>query len=222
MGDTLTLSADDGHRLSAYRVTPTGPPRGALVVMQEIFGVNTHIKRVTEGFAADGYVALAPAIFDRAEPGFSVGYKPEDIELGRAVRGKIGLDDMVRDIAAAVRELGKTGLRVGVVGYCLGGTLAWLACTRIDGVKAAVGYYGGGIAETATETPRCPVLLHFGETDQAIPPEHWARVRAAHPEVPMHIYPAGHGFACDERGSYHEASAALARQRTLGFFQALL
>ena len=110
----------------------------------------------------------------------------------------------------------------GVVGYCLGGTLAWLAATRIDGVKAAVGYYGGGIAETAGEVPRCPVLLHFGETDQGIPPEHWARIRAAHPEVPIHTYPAGHGFSCDERGSYHEPSARLARQRTLGFFTALL
>jgi len=121
-----------------------------------------------------------------------------------------------------VAALTAEGQSVGVVGYCLGGTLAWLACTRIDGVKAAVGYYGGGIAETASETPRCPVLLHFGETDQGIPAEHWARIRAAHPEVPLHTYPAGHGFSCDERGSFHKPSAELARQRTLGFFQALL
>jgi carboxymethylenebutenolidase len=219
MRDTLTLSADDGHRLSAYRATPTGQPRGALVVVQEIFGVNTHIKRVTDGFAAEGYVSLAPAIFDRAEPGFSVGYKPEDIELGRAVRAKIGLDDMVRDIAAAVRELGKTGLRVGVVGYCLGGTLAWLAGTRIGGVSAGVGYYGGGIAATVEERPRCPVLLHFGETDASIPKADYEKVMKAHPEVPVHIYPAGHGFNCDERGSYHEPSATLARQRTLDFLR---
>ena len=156
------------------------------------------------------------------EPGITLGYTTDDIERGRSIRGKVDIADMVRDVKAAVEALKAEGRGVGVVGYCLGGTLAWLACTRVDGVKAAVGYYGGGIAETATETPRCPVLLHFGETDQAIPPEHWARVRAAHPEVPMHTYPAGHGFACDERGSYHEASAALARQRTLGFFQALL
>jgi carboxymethylenebutenolidase len=219
MGDILTLSADDGHRLSAYRATPTGQSRGALVVVQEIFGVNTHIKRVADGFAADGYVSLAPAIFDRAEPGFSVGYKPEDIELGRAVRAKIGLDDMVRDIAAAVRELGKTELRVGVVGYCLGGTLAWLAATRIGGVSAAVGYYGGGIAATVEERPRCPVLLHFGETDASIPQADYEKVMKAHSEVPVHIYPAGHGFNCDERGSYHEPSATLARQRTLDFLR---
>jgi carboxymethylenebutenolidase len=126
---------------------------------------------------------------------------------------------MVRDIAAAVRELGKTGLRVGVVGYCLGDTLAWLAATRIDGVSAAVGYYGGGIAATVEERPRCSVLLHFGETDASIPKADYERVMKAHPEVPVHIYPAGHGFNCDERGSYLEPSATLARTRTLEFFR---
>ena len=222
MGQMIQLTADDGHRLSAYRAAPSGTPKAGLVVVQEIFGVNHHIQNVCDRFAADGYVALAPAIFDRVEPGITLGYAADDIERGRSIRGKVDIADMVRDVKAAVDALKAEGRSVGVVGYCLGGTLAWLACTRIDGVKAAVGYYGGGIAETATETPRSPVLLHFGETDQAIPPEHWARVRAAHPEVPIHIYPAGHGFACDERGSYHEASTALARRRTLGFFEALL
>ncbi len=117
-----------------------------------------------------------------------------------------------------IKALAAERLKVGVVGYCFGGTLAWLAATRIDGVACAVGYYGGGIADTAAEKPRCPVLLHWGETDQSIPPEHHARVRAAHPDLPMHVYPAGHGFNCDERASYHEPSAKLARQRTLEFF----
>jgi carboxymethylenebutenolidase len=126
---------------------------------------------------------------------------------------------MVKDVRAAVRALAMDGTRVGVVGYCLGGTLAWLAATRIDGVACAVGYYGGGIADHATEQPRCPVLLHFGETDQSIPPEHHARIRAAHPSLPLHIYPAGHGFNCDQRASYHAPSATLARQRTLEFLQ---
>jgi carboxymethylenebutenolidase len=222
MGEMLTLTAEDGHRLGAYRAAPAGTPRGGLVVVQEIFGVNSHIKRTCDGFAADGYVALAPALFDRVERDYATGYSPADIEAGRAVRGKLSMDDAIADVRAAVRELARSGAKVGVVGYCFGGTIAWLAGTRIDGVAAAVGYYGGGIAETASETPRCPVLLHFGETDQAIPPEHWARIRAAHPEVPLHTYPAGHGFSCDERGSYHEPSARLARQRTLGFLQALL
>ena len=138
--------------------------------------------------------------------------------LGRSIRGKIDMNDMVKDIRAAVKSLAGEGLKVGVVGYCLGGTLAWLAATRVDGVRAAVSYYGGGVADTATETPRCPVLFHFGETDQSIPPEHHTRIRAAQPNLPMHIYPAaGHGFSCDERGSYHKESAALARTRTLEF-----
>jgi len=218
MGETITLTAEDGHKLSAYRVAPNGTPRGGLVVVQEIFGVNSHIKRVADGFAADGYVALAPAIFDRVERDFAIGYKPEDIERGRAVRGKLPVEDAVKDVRAAVKALAAERLKVGVVGYCFGGTLAWLAATRIDGVACAVGYYGGGIADAAAEKPRCPVLLHWGETDQSIPPEHHARVRAAHPDLPMHVYPAGHGFNCDERASYHEPSARLARQRTLEFF----
>ena len=218
MGDTITLTAEDGHKLAAYRAAPTGAPRGGLVVVQEIFGVNSHIKSVCDGFAADGYVALAPAIFDRVERDFAIGYKPEDIERGRGVRGKLPVEDAVKDVRAAVKALAAERLKVGVVGYCFGGTLAWLAATRIAGIACAVGYYGGGIADAAAETPRCPVLLHWGETDQSIPPEHHARVRAAHPDLPMHIYPAGHGFNCDQRGSYHEPSAKLARQRTLDFF----
>jgi carboxymethylenebutenolidase len=217
MGEIVKLTAEDGHRFDAYRAMPAGTHRGALVVVQEIFGVNSHIKRVADGFAADGYLALAPALFDRAEPGFATGYAPADIERGRAVRGKISLDDMVKDIRAAVRELAKSGYKVGVVGYCMGGTLAWLAATRVDGVAAAVGYYGGGIAETAEEQPRCAVMLHFGETDASIPREHYEKVARLHPPVPIHIYPAGHGFNCDERGSYHEPSATLARRRTLEF-----
>jgi carboxymethylenebutenolidase len=219
MAQTLTLSAEDGHQLTAYRATPAGTPRGALVVVQEIFGVNSHIKKVSDGWAADGYVALAPALFDRVERGVETGYGPDDIQRGRELRGKISTDDAVRDVRAAVRELGRSGLRVGVVGYCWGGTMAWLAATRIEGLSAAVGYYGGGIADTAEEQPRCPVMLHFGETDASIPKEHYEKVRRLHPALPVHVYPAGHGFSCDERGSYEERSARLARERTLAFFR---
>jgi carboxymethylenebutenolidase len=220
MGERLTLQAEDGHRFAAYRATPPGARRGALVVVQEIFGVNHHIRNVTDRFASEGYVALAPALFDRVEPDFEIGYSPADVEQGRAVRQKIGFDVMVTDLRAAVNELRKTGLRVGMVGYCMGGTLAWLAATRIDGVAAAVGYYGGGIADTATERPRCPVMLHFGETDSGIPSEHWDRIRAAQPTLPLHVYPAaGHGFSCDERASFHEPSHRLALERTLAFLR---
>lgn len=195
MGEKLTLTAEDGQKFSAYKATPAGTPRGALLVVQEIFGVNHHIRNVMDGFAKDGYVSLAPALFDRVEPGFETGYTQDDIEKGRAVRGKLGWDPMVMDVRAAVNELKKTGLKVGVVGY-----------------------YGGGIADTASEQPRCPVLLHFGETDASIPPEHWERIKKAHPNLPTHVYPgAGHGFSCDERGSFHQASHTLARERTIAF-----
>jgi carboxymethylenebutenolidase len=219
MHETIALTAEDGHRLSGYRASPAGTPRGGLVVIQEIFGVNPHIQQVCDGFAADGYVALAPAVFDRVERGIMLGYAQGDIERGRAIRDKAGLDAMVMDVHAAVRELAAAGLRVGVVGYCMGGTLAWLAATRIPGIAASVPYYGGGIAAAVDEVPRCPVLLHFGETDASIPPEQYRLVMSKHPTIPTHLYPAGHGFNCDERASYHAPSAVLARQRTLEFFR---
>ena len=215
----INLTAEDGFRLSAYKATPSGTPRGGLVVIQEIFGVNSHIKKVADGFAADGYAVIAPAIFDRVERGFESGYAPPDIERGRAVRGKLQTDQVMMDVNAAVKELAKSGQKVGVVGYCFGGFVAWLSATRLSGVAASVGYYGGGIADTAAEQPRNPVMLHFGETDASIPKEHYEKVMKAHPKIPIHIYPAGHGFNCDERGSYHEPSARLARQRTIEFFR---
>ena len=219
MGKTITLTAEDGHQFSAYRAEPAGTPRGGIVVIQEIFGVNQHIRKVTDSFATAGYLCLAPAIFDRVDRNFEIGYAPADVEHGRATRAKIQLDEMVADVRAAVKALQAEKLKVGVVGYCLGGTLTWLAATRIDGLSAAVGYYGGGVAASASETPRCPVLLHWGETDASIPPDHWETVKKAHPTVPMHVYPAGHGFHCDERGSFHAESSKLAHQRTLDFFR---
>ncbi|HEV8458238.1 MAG TPA: dienelactone hydrolase family protein [Methylomirabilota bacterium] len=219
MGEMVTLKAEDGHRLQGYRAAPAGKPRGGLVIIQEIFGVNNHIRRVTDGFAGDGYVALAPAVFDRVEPGINMGYAQDDITRGREIRGKLGWDTLMMDVRAAADALKKEGLSVGAVGYCMGGSLAWLAATRIPGLAASVGYYGGAIADFAQEQPRCPVLLHFGETDASIPKEHWDKVRASHPKLPVHIYPAGHGFNCDERGSYHEPSARLARERTIEFLR---
>ena len=218
MGQMITLTADDGFKLDAYRADAAQKTGRGLVVIQEIFGVNRHIKRVTDGFAADGYTSISPAIFDRVEKNYDTGYSPEEVDRGRATRGKCDLDQLVMDVRAAVKALKAEGLKVGVVGYCLGGTMAWLAATRIDGLLASVPYYGGGVAAAANEKPKCPVLLHFGETDASIPPDHWETVKQAHPDIPQHIYPAGHGFNCDERGSWHEPSAKLARQRTLEFF----
>lgn len=219
MGQNVTLQAEDGHRFGGYRANPAGQPRGAIVIIQEIFGVNSHIRGVCDGYAADGYVALAPALFDRVEPNIQLGYEQEDIVRGREIRGKIGWDTMIMDTRAAVQALQQDKHKLGVVGYCMGGSMAWLSATRIDGLSAAVGYYGGAVAEFATERPRCPVLLHFGETDASIPKEHWDKIKAAQPKVPMHLYPAGHGFNCEQRASYHEPSASLARQRTIEFLR---
>src|SRR3989475_4676209 len=177
MGETLTLTAEDGFKLSAYRATPSGKPRGGLVVVQEIFGVNHHIRNVADGFAADGYVAIAPALFDRVERGFETGYEPADIERGRAVRGKLQIDHAVMDVRAAVKELQKAGLKVGVVGYCFGGTIAWLPATRVDGVAAAASFYGGGVADTAGEQPQCPGIFPLRATDQSISQDHSGRLK---------------------------------------------
>ena len=218
MGENLTLTSEDGFKFAAYKATPSGAPRGAIVVIQEIFGVNQHIKKVADGFAADGYVAIAPALFDRVERGYDTGYGPQDIERGRAARGKLSTDDALKDVRAAVKEASKSG-KVGVVGYCFGGTVAWWAGTRLDGVAAAVGYYGGGVAAEADAKPKTAVMLHFGETDASIPKADYEKVIKAQPNVPIYIYPAGHGFVCDERGSFHAESAKIARERTIDFFR---
>ena len=219
MGEMINLTAEDGHKLAAYKATPEGKPRGALVVVQEIFGVNHHIKSVTDRFAKEGYLSIAPALFDRVERGFESCYLPADIDRGRAVRGKLSIDHAVMDVRAAVKEAQKSGMKVGVVGYCFGGTMAWLAATRIDGIAAGVAYYGGGIADTATERPKVPVIFHWGETDASIPKEHWEKVKQNHPGLTQYVYPAGHGFHCDERGSYHKPSADQAMERPLQFFK---
>ena len=214
-GETIELTAADGHRLEAYLARPAGTPRAGLMVVQEIFGVNRHIRAVTEGFARDGYLAVAPALFDRRERGLALGYEAEDVARGRALKGAISWEAAAQDTAAAIAAVEQAG-KVGVVGYCWGGSIAWLAACRLP-VAAAVGYYGGQVRELSGETPRCPVMLHFGEQDTAIPLEDVEAVRSRHPEVPIHLYPAGHGFNCDLRGSYHAESAALARERTMAF-----
>lgn len=216
MGEKIRLKAADGHAFDAYVARPQGKPRGAVVIVQEIFGVNSHIRGVTDGYAADGYLAIAPALFDRVQPGFETGYKPEDITVGRGLKDRASLDDAVRDVAAAV-EHARAGGKVAVVGYCWGGTVAWLAAARIAGLACAVPYYGGGIPEYAGEAPRCPVLCHFGDKDTSPAPDAARAAVAKHSSASAHFYPAGHGFNCDQRGSYDAASSKLARERTLEF-----
>jgi len=222
MGETIKLRASDGFELSAYLARPAGRPRGGLVVVQEIFGVNGHIKRVADGFAGDGFLAIAPALFDRIRPGLTLGYSQDEIQEGIGLKGKCSTENALADIAAARDAVAEAG-KVGVIGYCWGGFLSWVSATRLSGFGAAVVYYGGGIGAVAQETPKCPVLAHFGETDHAIPLADVDKLRAAHPSgVEVHVYPAGHGFNCDERGSYDAKSAKIARERTVAFLKAHL
>jgi carboxymethylenebutenolidase len=216
MGTTTQVTAADGHQLSVYRAEPSGRTRGGLVIAQEIFGVNSHIRAICDGYAADGYLAVAPALFDRVERGVELGYGDDDIARGRKLREPISLEQALMDVEAAKGELDAAG-KVGVIGYCWGGSIAWVAATRSESFAATVGYYGGSVPDLAGEQPNCPVLLHFGEQDQSIPIAGVEKVKAAHPEVPVYVYPAGHGFNCDQRGSYHAESARLARERTLAF-----
>ncbi len=213
---TISLTAADGHRLGAWRTGPQNADR-ALVVVQEIFGVNRHIRHVCETFAAQGYAVIAPALFDRVGPGIELGYEAADVAQGRELRGKIPDGLTLLDVLAAAAALPR-GVKRGIVGYCWGGTVSWHAATRTSAFSAASGWYGGGIAAAKDEAPRCPVQLHFGETDASIPMTDVAAIRAAQPEVEIHAYGGGHGFGCDERGSYVKADYELAQLRTLEFF----
>jgi carboxymethylenebutenolidase len=218
MGKMIELVAADGFRLSAYRADPAGDRRGGVVVAQEIFGVNGHIRNVCDGFANDGYVAVAPALFDRYQRNVDIGYTAEDIARGRELKAKATTDAALQDIAAARDALHGAG-KIGVVGYCWGGFIAWMSACRLDGFACAVTYYGGGMLEAIAETPKCPVMSHFGERDSMIPVEGVRRFAAAHPDVEVFIYAADHGFNCDQRGSYDAAAAALAHERTLRHFR---
>jgi carboxymethylenebutenolidase len=218
MGKMIELTAADGHKLAAYRAEPAGKPRGGIVVIQEIFGVNSHIKAVADGFAADGYLAIAPAMFDRVQRGFDVGYTPEEIAKGRELRPKIGVEWAMKDAEAAVKAASSAG-KVGIVGYCWGGFVAWMASARIPGLACAVPYYGGGILDNADIEPKVPVMGHFGEKDSMIPVEGVKKLAEKHKKQQIFIYAADHGFNCDQRGSYNAAAAKQARERTLAFFR---
>jgi carboxymethylenebutenolidase len=211
-----TLTAGDGHTFEAYEVHPDGA-RAAIVVIQEIFGVNSHIRSLVDRFASFGYRAIAPALFDRVEAGVELGYDAEGIARGRDLAGQIKWEPAMADVAAAVTSVSSTG-PVGTVGYCFGGSVAWLAAADLP-VTAAVGYYGGQIHDLIDHAPAVPTMLHFGELDSGIPLDHVSAIRAAHPEVAIHVYQgAQHGFSCDARSSFHPLSAEIALGRTLGFF----
>ena len=218
MGQTRQLRAVDGFAYGLYEAMPVPRPRGAIVVIQEIFGVNPHIRNVCDGYAAAGYAAIAPQIFDRVQRNVELGYEQQDMGRGIEIaRGKLKMEQTLQDLQAAVEDARRFG-KVGVVGYCFGGMLAWLSASDLTGVDAAVSYYGGGVAGQVDKQPRCPVMMHFGAKDAHIPLTDVDKVRKAHPEVTIHVYDADHGFNCDHRASYDAAAAKLALSRSLEFF----
>jgi carboxymethylenebutenolidase len=216
MGKTITVTTADGHTLAAYEAGPDNAPRG-IVVLQEIFGVNNHIKEMVDAFAAAGYKAIGPALFDRVERGVDLEYGPDDRKKGFGLRGAIKDEESLADIVACKKALGTKS--TGVVGYCWGGTLAWLSATRTKEFDAASAWYGGGIAATKDEKPNCPVELQFGETDGSIPMSDVEEIRKAQPQAEIYTYPnAGHGFGCSDRDSWAPEAYEKAQARTLAFF----
>jgi len=216
MGQYTTIMARDGHEFQAWLAAAPGRPRGALLVIQEIFGVNSHIRAVTDQFAAEGYTTIAPSLFDRVRRGIELGYTAADMQEGSGYVKQLDPEATRRDLAAAVAVVKHSG-RAGAVGYCWGGSLAYLAAGQLP-LACAVVYYGR-VVSYLDQKPRCPVMYHYGTEDKSIPLADVERIRAAYPEAPVYTYAgAGHGFNCDQRASYDPQAAALARTRTLEFF----
>ena len=224
MGHLIDIRANDGFVSEAYVAQPNIKPRAAVVILQEIFGVNKHITAVADGFAMAGFFAIAPATFSRVHTDVNLGYTPEDIAKGRAFKNlaeALPAPGVLADVQAAIDHAAQASNgKVGVVGYCWGGLLAWRAATQLQGLSAAVSYYGGGMTAPAErdQQPSCPVLAHFGEQDALIPMDTVAAFKSAQPQVQVKVYAADHGFNCDHRGSYNAEAADLALERTLGFF----
>jgi len=215
----FSLTASDGFKLGAYRAEPAGPVKGGIVVIQEIFGVNHHIRAVCDRLAAQGYGAVAPAVFDRQQPNFECGYTPDEIANARKFVANPDWGAMMRDTQAAIDEAKKYG-PAAIVGFCMGGSIAFLAAAKLNGLSAAIGFYGGQIAKSADEKPKVPTQLHFGEKDASIPMNDVELIKQKRGgDCEIYVYPdAQHGFNCEERGSYSEAAAMLARQRSRDFF----
>jgi len=218
MGQDIKLKASDGFELGAYRADPAGAPKGAIMVIQEIFGVNHHIRSVCDRLAKEGYVAVAPSIFDRITPNFQSGYSPDEVAEARKFVANPDFAAMLRDSQAAIDAVKSVG-PVGIIGFCLGGSIAYAAATKLTGLSAAIGYYGGAIIRFADDKPAVPTQLHFGEKDAGIPLSDVETIKSKRPEVEVFIYPgAQHGFHCDERASYDKASADIAWPRSMEFF----
>ena len=220
MSEFITLSASDGHKFQAWYSPPQGRPKAGMVVIQEIFGVNHHIRDVTDRYAREGYLAVAPALFDRYQRNFDVGYDDAGVAAGREIMTKMDWEKAMLDIEATRVSLASLG-SIGVVGFCMGGSLAWLCATRLQ-FKAAVCYYGGKVSQYSREKPTCPVIMHFGKEDHGIPLTTVDEFKAAQPRIPVFLYDAGHGFACNERGSFNQHAADEAWKRTQAHFTKFL
>jgi len=217
MSEFTTIMARDGHEFRAWLAAPPGTPRGAVVVIQEIFGVNSHIRSVTDGYASEGYVAIAPSLFDRVRKGIELGYEQQDVQEGFGYVQQLKREQTLADLSAAIAVTKHAG-RVGVVGYCWGGRMSYVSACELP-VACAVAYYGGGITQELEKKPKCPIMFHFGELDTHIPLADIEKIKAEVPKGIFHLYQgAGHGFNCDQRGSYNPQAAALARERSLAFF----
>ena len=224
MGTMIELQAADGTRVPAYEARPAGAPKGAVVVIQEIFGVNSHIRAVADGYAAEGYLAVALAAFHRVKPGVELGYAEADMGEGFGYKTAVEAlpaPGVMQDIQAAIDHAAQASAgKVGIVGYCWGGLLTWRSACMLTGLSAAAPYYGGGMTTESeiARQPKVPLLAHFAEDDKWIPLDTVEAFKKAHPEVALHTYAAHHGFNCDQRGAWHAPSAQLARERTLAFF----
>ncbi len=216
----LLRSRHEGFVFRAYHAWPDGKPKGGLVLVQEIFGVTDHIRELCDQYAADGYDVIAPSLYDRQERGFEAAYDQAGIAQAIKLRDGHDLRYSVGDVQACIDWLRdeRHQTRVFITGYCYGGTVSWVAACRCTGLNAASGYYGRGIIDYIYEQPQVPIILHYGRTDASIPMDQVERVSAAHPDVPVYVYEAGHGFNSDRRADYNEDSARLARERTLALF----
>jgi carboxymethylenebutenolidase len=220
-GEIKAMTMSDGASIGVYKVSPAGPRRGGLVLIQEIFGVTEHIREQADSWADEGYEVWAPALYDREAPGLQASYSTEDVQMAiRIARVEHPFETSIADTQTCIDALAAAGGPVFITGYCYGGSVAWAAACRCSGLAAASGYYGSMIPALAAETPRCPTILHFGRKDSGIPLDGIEKVRAAHPEVAVYLYDAGHGFNSDRRADYHAESARLARERTLALFRA--
>jgi carboxymethylenebutenolidase len=217
LGKQFSLTAADAHKLGAYRADPAGKPKGALVVIQEIFGVNHHIRAVCDRLAQEGYVAVAPAMFDRFVRDFESGYTPDEIAHARSYLGNLNWDAAMQDVDAALGDIKSIG-PCGIMGFCFGGSVSFLAACRLNGLKASICYYGGMIAKFAEEKPKCPVQMHFGEKDAGIPLSDVDTIKQKQPQAEVYVYPdAQHGFHCDERASFNKDASAVAWKRSMEF-----